>query len=37
MGNQRIYQLGEKQVQNQGAVIISVETRVFDRLKKMVR
>lgn len=29
MGNQRIYQLGEKQVQNQGAVIISVETRVL--------
>lgn len=36
MGNQRIYWLGEVQVQNQGAVIISVE-KSFDRLKKTVR
>lgn len=33
MGNQRICQLGEEQVQNQGSVIISG----LDRLKKMVR
>lgn len=29
MVNQRIYCLGEEQVQNQGAVIISVETRAL--------